>query len=96
MIAGDHLEQMGLVEGQLPTKKRRYFAGVGIEANDRVAEFGQTRAGDQANVTRPDNRNASAPIRLLQRHGFDGSKSLRAIWPHTVRAAGDKTKATLC
>ena len=40
MIAGDHLEQVGLVEGQLPTKKRRYFAGIGIEANDGVAEFG--------------------------------------------------------
>jgi hypothetical protein len=40
MIASDHLEQVGLVEGQLPTKKRRYFAGIVIEANDRIAELG--------------------------------------------------------
>jgi hypothetical protein len=40
MIAGDHLEQMGLVERQLPTKKRRYFAGIVIQANDRITKLG--------------------------------------------------------
>ena len=54
--------QTGLVNGHLAQLEPGNLVRIHIDANDVVADFGQTRAGNQADITGSKNRHAHAGI----------------------------------
>jgi hypothetical protein len=58
-VLGDEFGQPRLVDRHHARFEQRDLRGVGIDAHDVVAEVGETSAGDEAYVARPDHGYAS-------------------------------------
>ena len=57
-VAGDQLVEAGLEDRDLAALEAFDLAGILVDAGDRYAEFGKARARDQADISRPDHRDA--------------------------------------
>ena len=57
-IAGDQVFETGLVDRNLPARQPLDLAGLLVDAGHTDAEFRETRARDQTDITCPDHRDA--------------------------------------
>ena len=72
-IAVDEFFETGFEEGHYAASKRLDFRYVVIDADDVIAEFGETRSGDEADIPRPNDTNLTQMdpnLRVWQPRGF--------------------------
>ena len=68
LVADDNLVETRLIDGELVALEHLDFAGVDVGADDRVANVGETGAGNQTHISRTDHTNLHLTLQpLLER-----------------------------